>query len=232
MKKHPLFWLPNLMTVIRCGLSVVVAWIILLIAQKEASLIDVISSPGVGRDTIELHRGMIGDFRMFWGSLGFMVFVLAAITDFLDGYLARLWNVESRFGRLLDPIADKLSVGLPLLAIAAVSGWAAPLTAPVLVIIFRDVLITCLRFVGLGAGRMAVRFMAKLKTFLEMILIAAFLLLLAYVSSSDPNIGNYLTLWMIGLWGVAVISLYTGLVYVSGLFRKPPKTDPPVSAEP
>lgn len=220
------------MTLLRCGLSILVAWIILLIAQKELSLTEVISTPGMGTEAQAVHRNMIASFRMYWGSLGFLVFALAAVTDFLDGYLARLWKVESRFGRLLDPIADKLTVGLPLLAIAAVSGWAPPLAAPVMVIVFRDVLITCMRFMGLGAGRMAVLMIAKAKTFLEMILIAVFLLLLAYVSPANENFANFLTLWMIALWGVAAISLYTGFVYVSALFRKPPKDDPPVSAEP
>ena len=78
-----------------------------------------------------------------WTALG--IFVLAAITDFFDGYLARAWEQQSNLGRMLDPIADKLLVAAVLLAltrvgtIAGYSLWAA------LVILCREILVSGLR---------------------------------------------------------------------------------------
>lgn len=226
MRKHPLFWLPNLLTIARCFMAVGVAWLIFMIAEKETSLISLVQSASVDAQTRAVHQDMISDYRTFWGGMALLLFLASAITDFLDGFLARLWNVESRFGRLLDPIADKLAVGFPLLVIAGISNWALPIALPVFAIIFRDLLITFLRFAGLGAGRMAVKFIAKLKTFLEMVLIVVFLSLLAFIKSGNANLSHYLTLWTICLWGVAAVSVYTGTIYLVGLFGKP-KHQPP-----
>ena len=224
MRKHPLFWLPNLLTLLRCGLGIVVAVLIVMIAGNEAGLADIIHSASVDPGTRDMHRDMIADYRSFWGGIASIVFVAAAVTDFLDGFLARKWKVESRFGRLIDPIADKFLLGFPLLAIAAVAGWPLPLALPVFLILFRDVAITLLRFIGLGSGRMAVRGIAKIKTFLEIVVVGLFLAIMTLVSSSDPNLGNYQTLWIIALWGTAILSVYTGLIYLVGLFHAPERS--------
>ncbi len=210
------------MTVLRCLLGIVVAVLIVMVAEQEASLADIVRSGTVDRATRDMHRVMIADYRSFWGAMAFLVFVAAAVTDFLDGFLARKWKVESRFGRLIDPIADKFLLGFPLLAIAAVADWSLPLALPVFLIIFRDVAITLLRFIGLGSDRMAVRAIAKIKTFLEVIVVGLFLAIMTLVKSSDPNLGNYQTLWIIALWGTAILSVYTGLLYLIGLLRRAP----------
>gem|GEM_PF-1728127 len=72
------------------------------------------------------------------------IFIIAGITDWLDGYLARLWNVESRFGAFLDPVADKLMVATALILIVEFdsSMW---LTIPAIVIIGREITISALR---------------------------------------------------------------------------------------
>lgn len=218
MHTHPLFWLPNALTVFRCVLAIFVAWILLQVAQKEASVLAVMNAPEVAFDTRFMHQDVISDYRKFWGHIAFLVFAVSAITDFLDGYLARKWNVTSRFGRLLDPIADKIFVGLPLLVLAAASDWPLPLTLPVLVIVFRDISITLLRFAGLSAGTMSVSFLAKLKTFTEMIVIAALLLVMALTETSNPLFTLSLKVWTVCLWVTAAFSLYTGIQYIIGVF--------------
>ena len=214
MKRHPLFWLPNALTVLRCAMGGAVAALVYAIARQEMALL---GTAAFDNDMRVFHLTLASDFRTFWGGIAFLVFCIAAVTDFLDGYLARRWQVESRFGRLLDPIADKIIVGLPLLVLAGMAGWPLAIALPVFAIIFRDVLITCLRFAGLGANVMSVRFIAKLKTFVEMILIAALLLIMALSKGDNPLLPSYLTLWTITLWGTAALSVYTGLRYLIGL---------------
>lgn len=211
MSKHPLFWLPNALTVSRCVMSFFVAWTIFIIARHEASLVTDIPMPV---DAAQAHAMISVEFRQRWATIGFIVFALSAFTDWLDGALARRWQVESAFGRLLDPIADKLIVGLPLIAMAWASGWALPVTLPAFVIVIRDAFITTLRFAGLGASTMAVSYIAKFKTFLEMILVALFLAAMAFFGPVTPLIMALLTTWLFALWGVAALSAWTGFTYL------------------
>ncbi len=215
MKQHPLHWLPNFLTLLRPIMSILIAWMIVKIAVFEAA-----------HGHIPMDETQFGSpvtaFRHFWGGLAFVTFSLAAVTDWLDGYLARKWHAETRFGRLLDPIADKIMVNLPLLAIAWATSWALPVLVPVCIIICRDALITGLRFSGLKASTMAVSFTAKLKTFMEMILLALFLAILALLPPTSDWTRAILTSWMFALWGVAFLSAWTGIVYLLRLSGSPP----------
>ena len=215
MRKHPLFWLPNLLTMLRLTMSVLIAWMIIKVAQFE--MIHVSGFDHFSTEFAEEYAAL--QFRQFWGRLAFLTFVVSAVTDWLDGYLARKFEAESQFGRLLDPIADKFTVNLPLLAIAWAAGWALPIMIPVMVIIVRDALITGLRFAGLGASSMAVSAIAKVKTMLEMVLVAVFLAIMAMLSPFSVWTDGILTTWLFGLWGVAVLSGWTGLVYILRLTK-------------
>jgi CDP-diacylglycerol--glycerol-3-phosphate 3-phosphatidyltransferase len=111
-----------------------------------------------------------------WAAL--VLFVGAAITDFFDGYLARLWKQESKFGAMLDPIADKAMVVIALLLIAGLSGVHRPdgmdpwILLPATVIIFREVFVSGLReFLGDTAGTLKVTKLAKWKTTAQMVAI-------------------------------------------------------------
>lgn len=106
-----------------------------------------------------------------WFALG--LFVLAAITDFFDGYLARVWQQESRFGAMLDPIADKAMVVIALLVITGFSGMDPWILLPATLIIFREVFVSGLReFLGDKAGHLKVTKLAKWKTTAQMVAIA------------------------------------------------------------
>lgn len=107
-----------------------------------------------------------------------VLFVGAAITDWFDGYLARLWKQESRLGAMLDPIADKAMVVIALLLIAGLSGVNRPdgmdpwILLPATVIIFREVFVSGLReFLGDVAGTLKVTRLAKWKTTFQMVAI-------------------------------------------------------------
>ena len=105
-----------------------------------------------------------------------VLFVGAAVTDWFDGYLARRWGQVSRFGAMLDPIADKAMV---IIAVAVLFGLYAlePLVVlPAAVILFREVFVSGLReFLGDTAGTLAVTKLAKWKTTLQMVAVSVLL---------------------------------------------------------
>lgn len=101
------------------------------------------------------------------------LFIFAAITDFFDGYLARKWGQESRFGAMLDPIADKAMVVIALLVITGVSGMNPWILLPATMILFREVFVSGLReFLGDQAKLLKVTTLAKWKTTAQMVAIA------------------------------------------------------------
>ncbi|MCL4157404.1 UNVERIFIED_CONTAM: hypothetical protein GTU68_022643, partial [Idotea baltica] len=104
------------------------------------------------------------------------IFIIAGITDWLDGYLARLWNQESRFGAFLDPVADKLMVATALILLVEFdnSPW---LTIPAIVIIGREITISALRewMAEMGQrGKVAVGWLGKVKTTSQIIALFVF----------------------------------------------------------
>ncbi|MBK5927876.1 CDP-diacylglycerol--glycerol-3-phosphate 3-phosphatidyltransferase [Rhodobaculum claviforme] len=117
-------------------------------------------------------------FNRPWADwLALMLFAGAAITDWFDGYLARLWNQESRLGAMLDPIADKAMVVIALLVITGYSGMDPWLILPATVILFREVFVSGLReFLGAKAGLLTVTRLAKWKTTAQMVAIGVLFL--------------------------------------------------------
>ncbi|MGD9863865.1 MAG: CDP-diacylglycerol--glycerol-3-phosphate 3-phosphatidyltransferase [Pseudodonghicola sp.] len=104
-----------------------------------------------------------------------LLFVGAAITDWFDGYLARLWKQETKMGAMLDPIADKAMVVIALMIIVgyAAKHWTPWLVLPATVILFREVFVSGLReYLGDTAGTLKVTKLAKWKTTAQMIAIA------------------------------------------------------------
>jgi CDP-diacylglycerol--glycerol-3-phosphate 3-phosphatidyltransferase/cardiolipin synthase len=98
-------------------------------------------------------------------------FVLAALTDWLDGYVAREYNQASAFGAFLDPVADKLMVAAALIVLLELGRVNAIIA---LIIIGREIAISALRewMAGIGqGGSVAVAFIGKLKTILQMVAI-------------------------------------------------------------
>jgi len=102
-----------------------------------------------------------------------VLFISAAVTDWLDGYLARSWRQETKLGAMLDPIADKAMVVIALMVIVGFSSWSGWLVLPATVILFREVFVSGLReFLGDTAGTLKVTKLAKWKTSLQMVAIA------------------------------------------------------------
>lgn len=101
------------------------------------------------------------------------LFICASLTDFLDGWIARTWQQTSRFGAMLDPIADKAMVITALAVVMSLSGLDPLVMIPAAVILFREVFVSGLReFLGADAGKLSVTKLAKWKTTAQMVAIA------------------------------------------------------------
>lgn len=101
------------------------------------------------------------------------LFVVAAVTDWFDGYLARAWKQETKLGAMLDPIADKAMVVIALMVIVGYSSMSPWLVLPATLILFREVFVSGLReYLGDTAGTLKVTSLAKWKTTAQMAAIA------------------------------------------------------------
>lgn len=143
--------------------------------------------------------------RPFADWLALVLFVGAAATDWIDGYLARAWRQESRFGAMLDPIADKAMVVIALLVITGFSGMNPWVLLPATVILFREVFVSGLReFLGSTAGLLRVTRLAKWKTTAQMVAIA--------VLFSQGIFEHYLGMWSFGMDQALVADILAGRV--------------------
>ncbi|MDO5506379.1 MAG: CDP-diacylglycerol--glycerol-3-phosphate 3-phosphatidyltransferase [Pseudoxanthomonas suwonensis] len=159
-------------------------------------------------------------FYLPWGwtnIAGAAVFVLAAITDWLDGWVARRWNMGSAFGAFLDPVADKLMVSTALFLIvqghptAWMAFWAA-------VIVGREIAVSALRewMAELGARTtVKVASIGKVKTVVQMVAITCLLYALVPGHQPQPWMGR--EIFLIGDWmlaGAALLTLWSGGIYL------------------
>ncbi len=130
------------------------------------TVLRLLAAPGVALMFLYFSRPWADWFAL-------ILFVGAAVTDYFDGYLARLWRQESKFGAMLDPIADKAMVVIALLVITGFSGMDPWILLPATLIMFREVFVSGLReFLGAKAGKLKVTKLAKWKTTAQMIAIA------------------------------------------------------------
>lgn len=134
------------------------------------TVLRLLAAPGVAVMFLYFHRPWADWFAL-------ALFVGAAITDYFDGYLARLWHQESKFGAMLDPIADKAMVVIAIMVLTGYSGMNPWLILPATVILFREVFVSGLReFLGAKAGTLKVTKLAKWKTTAQMVAIAVLFL--------------------------------------------------------
>jgi cardiolipin synthase (CMP-forming) len=146
------------------------------------------------------------------------IFIAAAITDFLDGYFARMWGQQSTFGRMLDPIADKLLVASCLLMLAAddtIKGWTV---WAAIVILCREILVSGLReYLAELRVSVPVTKLAKWKTAVQLVAIGFLLAGQAGDNVMAAVLGRptaMITESGIGLlWISALVTLYTGYDY-------------------
>ncbi|MCX6598494.1 MAG: CDP-diacylglycerol--glycerol-3-phosphate 3-phosphatidyltransferase [Acidobacteria bacterium] len=155
-----------------------------------------------------LVGALVGDARQVW--LALAIFLAAALTDLLDGYLARRWGQITTVGTLLDPIADKLLISAALIALVqvhAVAGWVA------ILIVGREFAISGLRSIASSEGYIIQASDAgKTKMVLQVVAVALLL-----VAMEWPALKLYADLM---LFGVVASSLFSALLYFRQFWSK------------
>jgi len=145
----------------------------------------------------------------FFNWVAVLLYIIACISDFLDGYLARKFKVESKLGKFLDPIADKIliiSVLFILVAIGKINGF---FVYPALIIIIREVLVSGLReFFAESKISINVSKIAKWKTLIQM-----FTLGFLIIGNDFTLLPNTMLVGEIGLLIASLITIYTGYEY-------------------
>jgi cardiolipin synthase (CMP-forming) len=144
------------------------------------------------------------------------IYIIAAITDYFDGYLARAWHQQSAIGRMLDPIADKLLIASCLLMLAAdetISGfslWAA------IIILCREILVSGLReFLAELKVSVPVSNVAKWKTAAQLVAVG----FLIAGPAGEVILPGTVLIGLVLLWIAAVLTIYTGWDYLRSGIR-------------
>lgn len=203
-------------------------------AAKSVSLLNVPNQLTIARVILSVVLFVCLAFG--WYKTSFVIFVLTAGTDWLDGYWARKYGQITQFGRVLDPFADKLFICGTFIFLAAVprladgvspSGIAAWMAV---VITGRELLVTALRtFVEQRGGDFSAKWVGKWKMALQCLAAGWSIVHLTYVDHTTAVWQSTPPTWMTyGLvavaWAAVLLTIYSGFVYVRGaidILRKP-----------
>lgn len=162
-----------------------------------------------------------------WRYFACALYTAAAVTDYLDGYLARAWKQQSKLGRIFDPIADKLLVASTILLLVASQRVSGIDVLAALVILCREVLVSGLReFLAELRAKLPVSRLAKWKTGMQMTA-------LGFLIVGDASMTAWFPVVLVGealLWIAAVLTLITGYDYLALGLRHLDET--PSQAEP
>ncbi len=150
-----------------------------------------------------------------FGWTAFILFCLASVTDYFDGYLARIRNEVTNFGTFLDPIADKLLVAAVILILTSKGVIADWETIPALIILLREITVSGLReyLAGIKVS-VPVSRIAKVKTLLQLSALALLIL-----SESITNVFSIIYLGKLFLWIAGLLTLYTAYDYVKASIK-------------
>ena len=192
--------IPNILTGLRLAAGVVM-FLMLAGAMGGVPILSAYLSP---QDQFALQKA------------AFIVFVVAASTDWVDGYLARRWNATTRWGAILDPIADKILVTGTIVGVLA-SGTTAAVVIPFGLILFREFAVSALRETTAGRVSLPVTLLAKWKTTLQMLALGA--QLFGLVLRERYAVSNWLPMYVsfadLLVWLAALVTLWTGWQYFS-----------------
>ncbi|MEM0985202.1 MAG: CDP-alcohol phosphatidyltransferase family protein [Pseudomonadota bacterium] len=237
----PLTWIPNALTLLRCGLAFVAAGAVTVAGYGGLRPVRMMADQDWGWALSGSQPPVILSVAtaMPAANIALLAFALAAFTDLLDGWAARLLNATSAFGAWLDPIADKLLVGLSLVALTLFATPVWLIAIPAIAILVRDGWITYLRLTRGGGYALPVMSLAKWKTALEL---TGITVLLAYwpffwIASGHGGVllgpspvlvetaALFIPFGISSLWVAAVLSVYTGWQYFK-VYRRGTPTVP------
>jgi CDP-diacylglycerol--glycerol-3-phosphate 3-phosphatidyltransferase len=190
--------IPNILTGIRLAAGVVM----FLILAGATGGIPVLSSYLSPEDQFGLYRA------------AFFIFVVAASTDWIDGYLARRWHATTRWGAILDPIADKVLVTGAILGVLT-SGSVPQIAIPCGLILFREFAVSALRETVAGKVKLPVTLLAKWKTTLQLVALGAQLFARNWdgFGLEFDYYPWFQTFADVLIWAAAIITLWTGWQY-------------------
>lgn len=147
------------------------------------------------------------DWQKTWRVVGLVFAILAGFTDILDGYIARKFNLITDFGRLMDPLADKIFMATTFIMLVdkgILAGWVA------VVVLSREFLVTGLRLLGAGKGVIIpADITGKLKTSLQM----AFLVIGGSIWVGWFEKKDLRFVWDIAVWVIVIVTVYSGINY-------------------
>ncbi len=142
--------------------------------------------------------------------ISFILFMIASATDYLDGYLARKWNIVSTFGKFIDPIADKVLI-LGVLIVFSYKGvipWY--LTA---IVAFREISLTVIRTLLMFKKVVIASTMSgKVKTFSQVIAIIIIYVIVYFRNQISNTLFQYI-IWILMVW-IVVTTIYSGVRFV------------------
>lgn len=196
--------LPNILTALRLVLTLVVFLALLGLASQPF----VMWAVGKGIDPQIVQTALY--FTAFWG------FVVAAVTDFFDGWLARRYKVESLLGAILDPIADKVLVAGGVVGLAILGSWMVAAAGGLM--LFREFAVSALRETLAPKGlKLPVTLLAKWKTTLQLLGLAGQMFVGGWVVwglPRDPELAHRAAMAAnIVLWLAVAVTLWTGAEY-------------------
>ncbi|MBI2261253.1 MAG: CDP-diacylglycerol--glycerol-3-phosphate 3-phosphatidyltransferase [Caulobacterales bacterium] len=198
--------IPNILTGLRLVAGVVMFLILAGAAPQGIPILSDYLSP---------------DDQFRFGRTAFIIFLVAASTDWVDGFLARRWHATTRWGAILDPIADKVLVTGAILGVLA-WGSVPQIAIPCGLILFREFAVSALRETVAGKVKLPVTLLAKWKTTLQMVALAALQLVLLWDGFGLPLEWqpHFQTFAYILIWAAAIVTLWTGWQYFSKAQQK------------
>ena len=144
----------------------------------------------------------------FYNWLSLLLYIIACISDFFDGYLARKFELESSFGRFLDPIADKILIVSVIFILVSNSIITGFFVYPALVIVIREILVSGLRdFFAHSTETLLVTNLSKWKTLIQMFSLG----FLIVANNFESNLILYTG--YIGLTVASIMTIHTGYIY-------------------
>ncbi len=157
--------------------------------------------------------------EVVWRALSVGIFAVAVVTDFFDGYIARLYGYQTPYGVFLDPLADKFLTFAGFICLPFINAEQFPWWA-VGVIVFRDIVVTAMRMVADHRNfTMKTRFTAKFKTLAQMFFLYLVLMVGVFIntdvwlsSHSERLMESGILGW--GMLAIVVLTLYSGLEYI------------------
>ena len=151
----------------------------------------------------------------------FGVFVVACLTDFVDGYIARHYNQVTNFGKFMDPLADKVLVITALTVFVELKEFRMS-AIPLVIIIAREFMVSGLRLLAAEEGVViAAGIWGKLKTAFTMVTIVGVMAYLSLAYDFGLAVPDFVKTWILGalIWISTALTIISGLVYLKGCWK-------------